>query len=251
MRNFDKIIKDICLECNIDLKEISSSWIKVLKKDKKTRYIIGYNFDLNTTSEILSNNGIDNIFHVYCPSFEVFSKTVLEYLKKGEVILKSNVGSGGRKVFKVSNFKEAKKVYDDLKVMGEDVVVCPFYNFDNEYRVIVLDNEVKLVYCKERSFTLVNGNKVYKTFKHNLEQGAKAILVSNFKLKKVLGDIALKVSNCLNVRFASIDIALIDNEYKVVEVNSKVMMEYFSSSSDVYYNISKDIYKEAILLMFK
>jgi len=54
----------------------------------------------------------------------------------------------------------------------------------------------------------------------------------------------------LNIKFASIDIIRTEGKYKILEVNSGVMMEYFAASSSENYETAKKIYREAILLMF-
>ena len=48
--NFVRIIREICEEEQISLQSYSFDWIFELQKHGKVRYILGYQFDLNTAS---------------------------------------------------------------------------------------------------------------------------------------------------------------------------------------------------------
>ena len=54
MKEFNKLIKKIGEELEINVTLLSDNWTKVLEKNGKIRYITGYQFDLN-------NHGIGNI----------------------------------------------------------------------------------------------------------------------------------------------------------------------------------------------
>ena len=71
-------------------------------------------------------------------------------------------------------------------------------------------------------------------------------------LKKVLEDLAIKVSKEVNLTFGSIDIIKTrDNRLLIMEANSGVMMNSFIKQHENGYEIAKNIYKDAINLMFK
>ena len=55
----------------------------------------------------------------------------------------------------------------------------------------------------------------------------------------------------LGGRFASVDCVLTDGEYRVLEVNSGVMMDNFANSSKDNYNKAKEIYLSATEKYFK
>jgi hypothetical protein len=162
------------------------------------------------------------------------------------------------------------------------MAVCPFYEIENEFRVVVLDGKVKLVYRKKIPFilgdgistlrqllvvylkediecpvsfnipdedylkVLNSGKKYYLNWKHNLGKGANPEIVQNEELIERLSDLALRAAQAVNVHFASIDIIETNNQYLVLEINSGVMMEHFSQVNDSNYQIAKRIYKEAI-----
>ncbi len=88
-------------------------------------------------------------------------------------------------------------------------------------------------------------------WKHNLGQGSKATILQNQDIINNIGTIVSTVVDKMNIRFASIDVAECDDEYKILEINSGVMMEHFSQQDDDSYKIAKEIYREAVLKMFK
>jgi len=61
---------------------------------------------------------------------------------------------------------------------------------------------------------------------------------------------ASEAFHALNLRFASIDIIEANGEFKVLEINSGIMMEYFSETSEENYKLAKGIYTEASKAMF-
>ena len=71
-------------------------------------------------------------------------------------------------------------------------------------------------------------------------------------LKEELSSMALKVSQKLNIVFASVDIIkTVDNKLLIMEANSGVMMNNYRHLKDDGDKIVRDIYRDAIKLMFK
>ncbi len=303
--NFVKIIEEICQEENIELESFSSNWIFRLYKDGKYNYIIRHQFGLNTASvhticcdksaasEIMSSFNIPNVEHFFFMSpinqksindmgnWELLKNKLNEY---GQLVCKSNEGFGGKNVFRVSNQYELENAVH--KIFGESgsMAVSPYYEVCNEFRVIVLDGTIKIIFSKQRPYivgdgihsmgsliftqlqdecinntiatieddlttVLDKGEIFYLNWKHNLGQGAIAEVIEDNIIKNKLESIVNVIAEKLNIRFASIDIVEVNNEYKVLEINSGVMMEHFSQRNENYYNITKSIYKEAILKM--
>ena len=87
------------------------------------------------------------------------------------------------------------------------------------------------------------------TWLHNLSNGTKITLeVPN---KEYLINFAKEVANILNIKFGSIDIINTPSGYLVLECNSGVMMNNLINQLPNGKAIAKDIYKEAIKLMFQ
>jgi len=299
---YAKIIKEICCENSIELSSFSADWIFLLKKADKRKYILAYQFDLNTaavqgickdkcaTSDILIHHGIPCVEHVF------FTGPTSGYLPKGgnmkylvelldkhsTLVCKPNDGASGRNVFKVSNGGELETAMAKIFDSAPSMAVSPYYEIEKEYRLIILDGVVKLVFSKEIPYIRGDGcsslaeliaksgsqslpartesidlgqvladGEVWKySWKHNLAHGAVAHIVSDKALVEELSELAAKASDALNIRFASVDIVRTVDGYRILEINSGVMMEHFASSSDENYAKAKSIYKEAVDLMF-
>lgn len=305
-RNFVRIIKEICEEEKIDLESFSYDWIFRLRKGVIYNYIIGYQFGLNScavhsiccdksaASEIMTSFGIPNIEHCFfmSPTNQKYVskhgnwEKMMEMLKKYEkLVCKANEGTGGNQVFRVSNQYELENAVFSIFRKSRSMAISPYYDIENEYRVIVLNGEIKLVYTKRRPYivgdgtltisnllieymysnksglrlseidqndfdiVLDKGEVFYLNWKHNLGQGAYAQIEDSNFIKEKISNIVNLLVDKLNIKFASIDIASCNNEYKVLEINSGVMMEHFSRQDKNTYKIAKSIYREAILSM--
>lgn len=307
-RSITRIIKEICSENNILCESFSYDWIFRLSSNGKVAHIFGYQFEKNSatsnlicsdkssTSDLLSFNQIPVVEH-----FFFMSSTNIQYVgvdgnwiklcnllsKYGKLVCKSNEGTGGNNVYLVANQFElenaANKIFNDSRAMA----VCPFYEIDGEFRVVILDGKVKLVYQKiipfllgdgvsslrcllleyylkctdtsldlkfseEESLKVLNiGEKCYLNWKHNLGQGADPLIIQDRELIEYLSDLALCAAKAVNINFSSVDIVKVGDKYLVLEINSGVMMENFSQSSNSNYQTAKSIYKEAIESMLR
>lgn len=304
-RNYNSLIKEICNEENIKVETFSDNWIFRLNKDSKYRHILGYRFELNTgtseyicsdkaaTYEILNSSGIPIVEHLffmapenlkYIESASNWDRMVALLEKNKKLVCKPNEGTGGKDVFFVENKIMLEEVVHKLFTTNRSISICPFYDIDIEYRVIVLDNEVKLVYKKIIQYVvgdgtsnilqlLANSDEKYNiaslgeyvkyydiplkgemvriNWRHNLGQGATAEDIYDEETINKLSAMALEATKILNVRFASVDIIESKDNLKILEINSGVMMEYYSKINNSAYNKTKEIYREAIMKMFE
>lgn len=169
------------------------------------------------------------------------------------------------------------------------MAISPFYNLENEYRTIVLDGDIELIYSKERQYVVGDGEKSVKSlllekpeffskinlmssgtlnndefekipqknekyyinWKHNLGQGAKAVENIDKNIEKKVTDLVSVVIQKLNIRFASIDVVKCNDSYKILEINSGVMMENYAQQDEYTYKKAKTIYKKAIFKMLE
>lgn len=297
MREFNKIIKEICDEKKIEYQELSDDWIIKLKKDNKIRFIVGYKFDLNTQaiSEICNDKyALYSVFKSEdLPIIEsqiIFKNEEQKlkeyfYLYNQNVVIKPNNGTCGNNVIHVNSFEKLKLEYERIIQKNYSVVICPFYDIVNEYRIIYLQNKnymykkVKptvigdgvhnikdlLIAFNESYYTNsenfknsmidinyipYNGEVIEYEWRFNLSKGAKAVSVSEDE-KTILNKLVSKITNLLDFRFVSIDVMKnSNNEFYVMEINSGVMTENLIKQSDYGKKIAKEIYSEAINQMF-
>lgn len=300
--NFARLIDIICDEEKIERKSFSDDWSHKLTRNGRTAFITGYQFALNPASSkelaqdkaltysVLDDAGVPTAVHEFLPSFTEESEKAFPYQavyeacikEAGEVVLKDNYGTGGNKVFRISDpetyVRTLKKIWDASYAAS----LSPFYDIEEEVRVVILDGEGRLFIKKERQTVIGDGSstveelvsiepekkealgiltsgekkrvpamgeKVYLNWKHNLGQGATGVVVEDEDLKKELTDIARSAQKALGLRFCSVDIVRVNGKRMVLEVNGGVMMEHFAGQSEACFETAKSIYRDAILRM--
>lgn len=301
---FHRVIEDIAKELNIKCFFLSKDWVIQLTKGNKTKFIVGYKFDVNTHGvglvlddkyafyDVLNNANIPvckyNIFYSHnnknkyakgCNSYKDIFKIFKLY--NNDAVVKVNNGSLGTGVYHVKNKLELVRHLKRMFKKNFSISICPYYDIVNEYRVIILNNKIKLIYKKIRPIVYGNGvdtikellvkfnpyyfkdkklsNKVLLKDKEyiydwrfNLSKGSICSAKIDNSLKKKLSHLALSVVDVVGISFASVDIIeLKNNKLLVLEANSGVTIDKAINFIDDGYNVAKKIYKEAIMEMFK
>ena len=299
---YRKLIEEICNEENIDYKLISENWVMILTKNNITKCISGYRFPLNDHAlgsviddkyafyDLCKLKDLPIIEHniLFNPNSKLGNNT-MNLLKKyfikynKDVVIKPNLGTEGTGVYHITDYDNLIEITNELFKNNFSISICPFYKIDNEYRVVVLNNKVKLIFEKSKPvvigdgnssikdlliklnpyyFTKINFNKDYDRvllnnekyeydWRFNLSKGATAKLVENKDLYQKLSDIALNVTNTINAKFVSVDIIKCQNNYYLIEMNSGVCINKVTNFIDKDLKLTKEIYREAILEMFK
>lgn len=297
MNNVQKIIKEICEELNIKFSLVSQDWIMVLEKEDNIKYVVGYKFPLNDQAtgrvcddkyalyEVLTKFNIPIIEHKII--HKNYNKdNIVEYCNKynNDMVIKTNLGTCGSGVFHKTNIEDIFNIMDELLIDNYSISLCPYYDIKTEYRSIVFDDNIELVYGKIRPIVVGDGNstiyelllefnksyfekvecsnelsrvldkdEVYEyNWQFNLSKGAMPYLLSDKDKESKIRSMALSVSKVLGVKFASIDIIELSNgELLVLEANSGVMMSNFSVNLSNGKDIAKDIYTKVVKEMFK
>ena len=306
------IVKEIAREEDIELTSFSYDWIIRLTKGSIHKHIMGYDFELNSstaqviakdksaTSDLLIYNEVPCVEHklFMAPQNMMYVgvtgnwKEIIAYSKKHKynVVCKTNVGTGGNDVIHTKNQYELENAVHELFTKHRAISLSPFYKIDNEYRIFLLNYEPLLIYSKKKpvitgdgkttvfgllgtsfeeddlvrifkeldensgiplSQVLKKGRKIELSWKHNLGKGSKPVLIKSGDLRNKLSKLAVSAAKAINIQFASIDIVEIEHEYRVLEINSGIMMEAFSKFAENGYLIAKGLYKKAILEMLK
>lgn len=201
-----------------------------------------------------------------------------------KIVIKSNDGSGGIGVSLVDTlYKLEKETYK--KIYNKSALcLSPFQDILEEYRIVMLDEKPKIIFKKCKPVLVGNGqdtilclinklydikntpsqviayleetslnlNKVLKkgkiielNWKHNLGSWATPKIVDIHT--DILTELAIRTTKTLGIRFASVDIIKTkEGVYKVLEVNSGVMLSNFALNSETNHKIAKDIYEETI-----
>lgn len=219
-----------------------------------------------------------------------FVEEVKQLLKKNndKLVIKANDSCKGKDVYFCSTEEEIEKVIKKLFEEKNDTLsACPYLNIDYEYRAIYLSGEIIYIYKKKKPYIIGDGKNNLKyliekkeienkikieisknldlkyvpqlneevtiSWKHNLSNGAEPVILKNDDEHiKEVEKIALLTGNALNIKFASIDIAVTsDKRILVMEVNGNVCMNKFAEIIPNGYEISKQIYSKAIDKMFE
>ncbi len=267
---FVQIIKEIASEEGIALASYSYDWIFRLTIGPVSRYIIGYQFGLNSgsvqslcsdksaASEVMTDFKIPNVPHHYFMAPEEqhyigekgnWADLMALLDRYGDLVIKPNEGTGGDYVFRVRSPYELEVAVSEIFRHTTALSVSPYLPIDHEYRVIILDGDIRLIFHKERARDPETG--ALKTWKHNLGLGASAVIETDPVLRDRLLPIAQAAYEKLDLRFASVDIIDVNGAYQVLEINSGVMMEFFAGQSEENYRIAKEIYRDAVKKMFQ
>lgn len=305
-RNLVKMIREICAEEGIGCRAFSYDWILLLEKGGQKRRILGYKFELNpdapsricedkaAASELLLDAGVPAVPHHFFLSPANLSyigqqgnwKRLMGLLQQhGRLVCKDNFGTGGNQVFLVTSQGELEKAAAKIFAHSYGMAVSPYMEIQKEYRVILLDGQVKLMFSKHIPCLIGDGRSTVRQllvsymqqhevllcpewgeqmlasvpargevvklhWKYNLGQGATATLVEDDRLAERLRPLALAAANAIGIRFASVDIVDTPQGLLVLELNSGVMTEHFSRVSEEYYQMAKAVYREAVQRMF-
>lgn len=259
-RNSIILIKEICNDIGIEVKTYSGDWIMQLSYKGKKVFVYGYDFSLNTDSqnqllkdksalsEVLSQNYIPCIQNFYFPqpslyeymgkSFQDYEKLIKSVLNNSEVVIKPNKGTSGKDVYKTDSFYEAIKIIKEIHTY-DDACISKYYKINHEYRVIVLDGNIELIYEKKTNDWI-----------KNLSRGALPHIVDidsiNEKIKKLIAS----TFSLISARLMAFDIIDIDGKYLILEINGGLMMDNISRLNSIKPKVV-DIYKRVIFKIFE
>lgn len=266
-RQLIKIVKEICQEHGITFQGFSSDWVIQLTANDHTMFIHGYKFpnnnaaieqicnDKSALSDLLSAHRIPHVPHSYFsssynkqnPPPQDNRKRMQSLLQEyGKIVCKPNVATGGYGVFKVSSQRELEFASQEIFSASEAMSISPYRKIQAEYRVIIVNASVGVIY--EKKFRVPDADEIVEVSrKHNLEQGARPVIVTDVFKTEILSELALSCVAALDAEFVSVDIVEDECGFEVLEINSGVMMENFAASNPENYEIAKNIYQKAIL----
>ena len=307
-----EVVREIAKDMGLEYKSFSHDWILQLKQGNKIRHIVGYNFEINSatasmlasdkaaTSSLLADANIPHVEHrlFLHPRLASYVSTegnweaMQAFGKKYDyqLVVKPNEGTGGKNVRKVENPLELEQSVARLFINNRAIAISPFIDIEQEFRAILLDDDVLLIYAKMRptligdgqsslmellqrlsmeqnipqSFAsqaiekyegglgkvLAKGEKIDLAWKHNLGEGAIPQIVVDEDLAVQISELAIAARKAIGIRFASIDIVQDKGEIRVLEINAGIMMEYFSRHFPEERGRVKAIYAKALNEMF-
>lgn len=236
-RIFVDAIRAHCRTRGIACEVKQQGWLVIMTLGAERRFAFGYDVGLNSamahriandksaTSEVLAFSEIDCVAHALFLSpmlgkhaaKEESREAMLGLLRKHPdgIVVKPNEGTSGRSVFRVRSEAELDHAVSEIFSAHLSLAISPYVEIAEEVRVILLDDAPLAVYRKERA----------SDWRHNLDFGARPILLERGETRDVCVAIAIKAADAIRIRFASIDVVRVGQSWRVLEINSGVMME--------------------------
>jgi len=236
-RIFVQSIRRYCADRGIAVDVRAGGWLIAMTRDDQRRFAFGYDIGLNSAiahrlandksaaAEVLALQGVPCVPHDLFLNPRLGSNVVgagwreamLDLLAKNPrgVVVKPNEGTSGRSVFKVTTEAELDRAVAEVFSMSTGLVFSPYVAIEDEVRVVLLSDVPLVVYSKQRG----------TDWRHNLDAGAKPVLLEGGEVRAACANLAIEAANAIGIVFASIDLARVDGAWRVLEINSGVMME--------------------------
>jgi len=168
------------------------------------------------------------------------------------VIVKMNSGSKGINVFLCHLESEIlhalQEIYRKDSPNYDYIAIAQEYiRIEKEYRVIVFEREIVLIYEKELSNAKFTGN-----LSPLHQKNSRAVLIDTIDFYRQINAFILPLYKCLDVQFTGLDILLDqNNELVLLELNTRPGFAYFTRDNgekpliDMYEKILKKVKENA------
>ncbi|TQF32463.1 RimK-like protein [Bradyrhizobium sp. UNPA324] len=236
-RIFVQAIRRYCAEHGIAVDVRAGGWLIAMRRGNERRFAFGYDIGLNSaiahrlandksaTAEVLTLERVPCIPHHLFLNPKLgrnvvgagWREAMVELLGGNPqgVVVKPNEGTSGRSVFKVTTEAELDRAASEVFSMSAGLVISPYVAIEDEVRVVLLGDRPRVVYSKQRG----------TDWRHNLDAGAKPVLLEDGDVRAACVKLASDAAKTIGIVFASIDVVRVNGEWKVLEINSGVMME--------------------------
>jgi glutathione synthase/RimK-type ligase-like ATP-grasp enzyme len=181
------------------------------------------------------------------------------------LVVKPNEGTSGKSVFRVTAKPALELAANRIFSTDPSLAIAPYVSIDDEVRVVLVDDVPAVVYSKNRPFVTGDGKRSLLelaldalpaarrstvlpgmigefdrseldaivpagerrmlNWRHNLESGATPILLDKGETREACVALAVNAAHAIGIRFASVDVVRVEGAWKVLEINSGVMME--------------------------
>jgi glutathione synthase/RimK-type ligase-like ATP-grasp enzyme len=184
------------------------------------------------------------------------------------LVVKPNEGTSGNLVFKVRTQLGLELAVNRIFSLQLNLAISPYLEIEDEVRVILVDDAAVVVYSKRRPTvtgdgvhsllelaraaapagrlsavlqnladdpdhvsleTILPAGQIHTlNWRHNLDSGAEPVLLKEGTAREACVEIAIAAAKSIGMRFGSIDVVRVDDVWRVLEINSGVMMEAMS-----------------------
>jgi glutathione synthase/RimK-type ligase-like ATP-grasp enzyme len=184
------------------------------------------------------------------------------------IVVKPNEGTGGNAVFKVLTRRDLEQAVGQIFSSARSLSISPFLEIEAEVRVVLLGDVALVVYEKNRPSVLGDGKhsllelalatvpveqqsvvlpgmiddldeaalgevlpagqRRVLNWRHNLGSGAEPALLEQGAMRDACTELATRAARAIGLRFGSVDVVQVEGAWRVLEINSGVMMEALS-----------------------
>jgi glutathione synthase/RimK-type ligase-like ATP-grasp enzyme len=181
------------------------------------------------------------------------------------IVVKPNEGTGGDLVFRVRSEPELERAVHRIFSSEKSLAISPYLEIEDEIRVILVDDQPVAVYRKERPAIVGDGRRSFLelavasiparqlsivlpviiddldkaaldrvlpagerhvlNWRHNLGAGAKPVVLDHGATRDACVQLAQQAARSIGLRFGSVDVVRVDRGWRILEINSGVMME--------------------------
>ena len=184
------------------------------------------------------------------------------------IVVKPNEGTAGRSVFMVSTKPALELAVKRIFSLNVSLAISPYVEIEDEVRVVLIDLVPIVVYSKSRPSVVGDGKhsllelaiaalaverrsavlsamvgdldktdldavpppgqRRYLNWRHNLDSGAQPVVLEPGAVRDACVQMAARAAEAIGIRFGSIDLVKVGDSWRILEVNSGVMMESLS-----------------------
>ncbi|OGL22246.1 hypothetical protein A2707_02855 [Candidatus Saccharibacteria bacterium RIFCSPHIGHO2_01_FULL_45_15] len=244
-----KIVRQIASDIGCTLRTYSDDWVIELESTDTVRRIIGYKFDINNSvASMIASDKVAAYQILRANDVAAVEHTLLR-TKVGvggasfndnwqDIVVKPLAGTSGHGVRRLKSRQSAEEWIEQSGI--EAWAVSPYYNIQQEIRLIVLDDKVLLSYEK-----LPIPSSELLMF--NLGKGA---VPRNIVPDSAIVKLALSARQALGLHLAAVDIIILqDGQSMVLEVNDGIMMEHYARVSEQNYATARRVYGDIMRIM--
>jgi glutathione synthase/RimK-type ligase-like ATP-grasp enzyme len=181
------------------------------------------------------------------------------------LVVKPNEGTSGNLVFKVLTRPALERAVGGIFSLNLNLAISPYLEIKDEARVILVDDLPLIVYSKSRpsvtgdgvhsilelalaampaerlsailprmtgdldsatlDTVLPPGQHHALNWRHNLDAGAEPVLLQQGETRERCVELAMKAAKSIGLRFGSVDVVQVDDGWRILEINSGVVME--------------------------
>lgn len=195
------------------------------------------------------------------------------------VVIKPNRGTSGRDIYFADAMFEVEFALLNILTGRDAAAASPWVDIEREIRCICFRQQVEITYEKLRSCVVGNGvssvqelaiaaghdpcclsfsarhsvpksgEKIYLQRRHNLSSGAEPVPIES-KTVSELEQLVGSAANLLRLEFGAIDVVSTPSGFRILEVNSGIMLKNFAGHSTENESLCEELYEKVFTDVF-